>query len=473
MQSIPRSLINDFMYEKVVVFAGAGLSACANLPLWGQLINAIKHNLMDLSNEEEDFFSKLDSLQQAQYMYDKIGQSTVFSEVSKIFSSNEKQSLIHDMFVTLPIRKIITTNWDTLIEDYFFNKVNLRIKILWKDNQIPTVGNYVTLIKMHGTISDPDSIVFSEEDYYSFLITKPLLRQYISTLVATSTILFIGYSYNDLDFKFIYNNVKANIQPMGNNAYIFLPNASQQQINYLKDRGLQVISYSGVDSHKALFNFLSDLVDKVSITATNSLDRMKILLRENVSMLSLTGEMIIRNQSNLGPLGTPDFPSDKYLYGAEELTNLEVECTKIWKRLLDNGATAKCIICLDKKWIMRRYTKTEIIERLNALKSNIMRYKGKVEIVDLGFPLRTNIGIFNKEVCLESKKIGHLEKSYNKLSVIRDHHLISSYIDDFDLLFDEVKIDNLSKADASITNDSERLETYIFGRIDSAINELR
>lgn len=51
------------------------------------------------------------------------------------------------------------------------------------------------------------NIVFKEDDYLNYENNYPLIY-YIKGILSTNTVLFVGYSYNDIDSKLIYEVVE-------------------------------------------------------------------------------------------------------------------------------------------------------------------------------------------------------------------------------------------------------------------------
>src|SRR5690606_16982186 len=106
-------------------FVGAGfsLNAQPRLPSWGELFpqeeNAEKQELV--SDLEKKLAYQLEGMRfpdRAQVWADRDGSTAVHQAVlSKIDEGKPKPSLLHFQLLSLPWQVIITTNYDTLIED--------------------------------------------------------------------------------------------------------------------------------------------------------------------------------------------------------------------------------------------------------------------------------------------------------------------------------------------------------------------
>lgn len=66
---------------------------------------------------------------------------------------------------------------------------------------------------LHGRLSDPDSMVLTEDDYLDFLMcisqTQELLPPQIQKAFASTSLLFLGYSLDDMNFKVLFRKLAA------------------------------------------------------------------------------------------------------------------------------------------------------------------------------------------------------------------------------------------------------------------------
>jgi hypothetical protein len=464
--TIPQSLIQEFRAGNVTLLIGSGISICAGLPSWSDLLLSVKGEVLTLTRLQQKLFRKLDPLQQAQYLYNECGRQLVLDTIVKhLHLAKSNASRIHSLIMALPFTKIVTTNWDSLFEDYWERIHSTPLVPIWKDEQVPLLSSHNAIIKIHGTVSDPASIVFAESDYYDAIYSNPLLQQIIGVMVATSTVLFLGYSFSDFDFKYVFNQVRRRLTKLSTNAYIFMPNHDLFYTQYYAKQGIRPIIYRARTKEDATYEFLRNLAEAVSVSASDSKTRMMILIRENRAMLPKAKGLLIRNRSNLGPLATPLRPRNKSLYGSEEITALEVEATRVFMDLLEHGASAKCILCLNTEWMLDIYPREEVLDRLNCLKSNLSKYADKVTVVDSGIPITSNIGIFGTEVCLESKKVGHNIKSYNRLHVTRSKDQVEEAVKSFDITFADIQKYNSIQAKSA----GRPMPDFIAWRIDQIL----
>jgi hypothetical protein len=99
---------------------------------------------------------------------------------------------------------VITTNWDTFLESIFpdFNKIIGQEELIF--TELYSVGE---IYKIHGSISKPDSLVLTEEDYNNFHERNPYLAAKLLTLFMEHPIIFMGYSLDDSNIQQILKSI--------------------------------------------------------------------------------------------------------------------------------------------------------------------------------------------------------------------------------------------------------------------------
>ena len=187
--------------NRLVIFVGAGVSMNSSVPSWNQLTNRMK---AELPNE---FSEETDALKIAQIYKDSRGHKEYMDKVKDILLYNKAvPNPLHKSILALNPCHIITTNYDDLIEQEL-SKEFLQYHIIREDKDIPQMACPNTLVKMHGDYVT-DNIVLTEDDYYNYKENFPLTRAFVLSLFASKLILFVGFSFADLNLKFILNELK-------------------------------------------------------------------------------------------------------------------------------------------------------------------------------------------------------------------------------------------------------------------------
>lgn len=128
--------------------------------------------------------------------------NTMGPEASGSYGSDQLDAEIKALHAMSP-HALITTNYDQLLESIFpdFERV-VGQQVLSKPYL--SVGE---IFKIHGCISDPLSIVLTEEDYKVFEADKKYLSAKLLTYFAEHPLLFVGYKAEDPNIKSILYDV--------------------------------------------------------------------------------------------------------------------------------------------------------------------------------------------------------------------------------------------------------------------------
>ncbi|MCU4708328.1 SIR2 family protein [Acinetobacter pittii] len=103
------------------------------------------------------------------------------------------------------ISSIITTNYDNLIE------VVTEFDPL-VGNNILLSNPYGSVYKIHGSVENPEELVFTSDDYSEFDQRYDLIRAQLISLFVHNPIVFIGYSVNDVNIKKILSTIYKYVQ---------------------------------------------------------------------------------------------------------------------------------------------------------------------------------------------------------------------------------------------------------------------
>lgn len=162
---------------------------------------------------------------------------------------------------------ICTTNFDSLLEDEMILLHRPVSVIVTKDRL--TIGNddESKIIKLHGDFNHPDKMVITENDYDTYIERNPIFATYIANLFITNTMLLIGYSFDDNDFRGIWQIINSRLGKMTQPAYCVMVNASQEKIARYHRRNIRVINLDGETKNyknilQDFFVELKDYVDK-------------------------------------------------------------------------------------------------------------------------------------------------------------------------------------------------------------------
>ena len=137
------------------------------------------------------------------------------------------------------LQDIITTNWD----DYFERECAAQPFVTEKDWYLRESSDR-RVFKIHGSIANPGSLVATEKDYRDCYrnLNQGLVGAELKMMLATKTVVFIGYSLRDSDFTAIYRLMKRRMGEMLPRSYVVTLDEGEPS-NVTKD--MHVIHTSG------------------------------------------------------------------------------------------------------------------------------------------------------------------------------------------------------------------------------------
>jgi hypothetical protein len=156
---------------------------------------------------------------------------------------NQLATMFTDSLAEIPyFNRFVTTNWDPFLErslDVLVPMVEDRDLAFWDDHKRQ-------VLKIHGCITRPYSIVATQSDYDRCMDLNPLVFNKLKDLMATKTFLFSGYSMRDPDFQIVWELIGSKLGHFGKTAYALDPKATDDQISHWKGRGIQIYKITDI-----------------------------------------------------------------------------------------------------------------------------------------------------------------------------------------------------------------------------------
>jgi len=220
LSDMVKDLRSTIEKNKLIIFVGSGVSQNSGIPTWGGLIQEFakkmscdkcktcthkKKGCKSLDCQYRYAFTQDEFLKIPQYYYnnDKSKEHKKYQRlIVDTLKSDNKSNPLNDMIMTLLPKHIITTNYDKLLENSKNPNTTL-YDIIVEDKDLLTHNSNNYIIKMHGDIERPETIVLKEDDYINYQQEHILIETYIKSLLVDHTFLFIGYSLNDYNLKLI------------------------------------------------------------------------------------------------------------------------------------------------------------------------------------------------------------------------------------------------------------------------------
>ncbi len=219
---ISDELIGELLGGNVTLFAGAGISTETRNVLKTTFYESVAGEI-----DKDEPYPAFPELME-EYCRQPNGRLKLLNRIKERFDhidsfpelTRAATRFHRELGTFFPIQNIVTTNWDTYFEKYckatpFVTDPDLAF---WEaaDRRV---------LKIHGSVTNYGSVVATAKDYKKCQesLTSGLIGAILKTILATQTVIFIGYSLSDSDFSTIYEFVKTQMNALHKQAYVVTP----------------------------------------------------------------------------------------------------------------------------------------------------------------------------------------------------------------------------------------------------------
>src|SRR5262249_36820755 len=223
--AIPPALEQALRTGEAVLFVGAGVSRGAGLRDWGQLIDRLADELQITDEGGRRGLNKLDI---APWYDEEVGRDKLPQVLASEFEGGTaRPTLGHYLLTALPVRFLLTTNYDDLLEQALGYQNRYHVRIV-DNREVPQTGwrEGTFVVHLHGHVSRPKEIVLTTQDYAEFFGKRPAMAALLKGLLLNHTFLFLGYGLGDPNFWQIYHEIAQ-----------ILPNSRRSAFATYFDRG--------------------------------------------------------------------------------------------------------------------------------------------------------------------------------------------------------------------------------------------
>lgn len=275
-QKFGQDLVDDIANGRCVVFLGAGASASVQtrdgerIKDWRGFLQWAAEKVPDNGSKsaakrlikDGDFLMACEMLRASMDKED--WQRILREEFAKVGEPSE----LHKAVAALGQRIHVTTNFDKHLETAWgvinpgiTHHPNLITRL--DQNAFKALRNNESyIIKLHGSIDDPSTMIFARSDYNELAIGNWAYNEFLKALLLTHTFIFLGFSMADPAISQLVEQ-HALRHPDSRPHYIFVAGRIDSKLADIsrKLRRLYIVNYSAADNHKELPELVNELAE--------------------------------------------------------------------------------------------------------------------------------------------------------------------------------------------------------------------
>src|SRR5579859_3900159 len=245
-----------------LLFAGAGISARAGLPIWSDYLTQLAEFTRPydplIANLMREMIAEEDYLRAASYyfMTNKLREVDRLKALAQPLNNSDYKKL--DCLCRLPFKAYVTTNYDrSLLDSYAFVHHKSPISFDLGDPALNSAAftEDFFIARLHGKIENPSSMVLSES-HYSMLASSVGYLSTLRSIFAYKQVLFVGFSFYDPAIRKALDIVNSEMGPLtkGRHLAVLPKSISSEFITRLSRLNIRLIQYDPANHHKELWD---------------------------------------------------------------------------------------------------------------------------------------------------------------------------------------------------------------------------
>jgi transcriptional regulator with XRE-family HTH domain len=212
--AVPEALLEEIRGGHCVAFVGAGFARAARLPAWGELLREVARRArldaaLRAHVERRVALGSSSALDEAaQVLEDALGRDALIGALREILGHPEPTDTMRrrlELLRGIPFRSILTTNFDGLLAgeapgaEAYRRALRPEAYRWWAPRFWSGEGAHA--LKLHGDLGDPSraaaSVVLTRRDYRRRVHEDAAYATFLRSVMATSTVLYLGFSFED------------------------------------------------------------------------------------------------------------------------------------------------------------------------------------------------------------------------------------------------------------------------------------
>jgi SIR2-like domain/CHAT domain len=270
------ALTNYIRERKCVLFVGAGLSLSAGLPDWGSLMRTVVDTTTgaapEAAKELDALFDRGKYIELADQCRELLGPAYFHKLLRQILGRNVQPTELHRAIVETPYACIVTTNFDTLLEDAYARHSGRGLPRTPMGTELANQGTLLLdgaffILKAHGTLQHDQSMVFTADDYRRITYDNPAFQSFLSALLLSHAVLFVGYSLSDPNFRLLLDSQLTTFDGEVPSRYAVMSGVGPVERDLMwRTARIRVLSYEA-GRHEYVGQVLRTLADRSAVDA--------------------------------------------------------------------------------------------------------------------------------------------------------------------------------------------------------------
>jgi len=262
MNKLPEALLRSLLSGGCIAFVGSGFAGAAKLPSWSGLLEGLArrdgfdpsrhaHVLALLQEETPHAYDEA-----AQVIEDTLGKDAFAAELHARLGRPEPTDAMQrrlEWLHGIPFRAILTTNFDGVFDGETPNADAFR-DILRPEGIAPWWERLfhlgppprVPVLKIHGDVRKPHTVVITRRDYRRLLYENPGYSAFLRAVLANHTVLYLGFSFTDAYLNELRSELLALVGYRGETpvAYAIINDISAiRREHFRRHEGIEILTY--------------------------------------------------------------------------------------------------------------------------------------------------------------------------------------------------------------------------------------
>ncbi|MDR1405537.1 MAG: SIR2 family protein [Candidatus Methanoplasma sp.] len=178
-----------------------------------ELNKKLIENIMSGTIDPDVLFETEDEMRQYNEQVDpvKILAASFFKDIKLKENSELRQELVALKKLAETIPCVITTNYDMFLEKHVFTDYRVYSRV--SDYYYSDSEGIGEIYKIHGTLSEPRTMILGQRDYEEFRKNSKIVSAKILSALCDYPMVIIGYSMNDEDIKAVIYDLISSLDP--------------------------------------------------------------------------------------------------------------------------------------------------------------------------------------------------------------------------------------------------------------------